>query len=169
MSQIAEARVAPDILEVADDADDKPGAKAKLFSSCLKKKSAKKDSSSSSTTRKEPAAKPAKKFGMWDGVITGQFRVASLSFTSMRFLVLLSFFFKYHVAKSLSYALSSGCLLNTFGVVMFLRIPWIVGNVGIWQAVLIVVCASILLIITTMSMSAVVTNGKMKVRVVSKL
>ena len=56
----------------------------------------------------------------------------------------------------------AACLLNTFGVIMMLRVPFIVGNVGIWQAVIIVVSATILLIITTTSMSAVVTNGKMK-------
>jgi hypothetical protein len=27
----------------------------------------------------------------------------------------------------------ASCLLNIFGVIMFLRIPWIVGQAGIWQ------------------------------------
>lgn len=54
------------------------------------------------------------------------------------------------------------CLLNIFGVIMFLRVPYIVGQSGIWQTVLIILVSAFITTVTTMSMSAVATNGKMK-------
>lgn len=53
-------------------------------------------------------------------------------------------------------------LLNIFGVIMFLRIPFIVGQSGIWQTFLIILVSNIITLITTSSMSAIATNGKMK-------
>eukprot|EP01129_Flabellula_baltica_P012516 TRINITY_DN5655_c0_g1_i1.p1 TRINITY_DN5655_c0_g1~~TRINITY_DN5655_c0_g1_i1.p1 ORF type:complete len:895 (-),score=132.69 TRINITY_DN5655_c0_g1_i1:362-3046(-) len=53
------------------------------------------------------------------------------------------------------------CLLNIFGVIMFLRLTWVVGTVGLIQASLIILLASLVTFITTLSMSAVCTNGIM--------
>ena len=53
-------------------------------------------------------------------------------------------------------------LLGTFGVIMFLRIPFIVGQSGIWQVFLIMLVSTVITLITATSMSAIATNGKMK-------
>ena len=52
------------------------------------------------------------------------------------------------------------CMQNILGVILFLRLPWITAQAGIWMTVgviLICVCTTFL---TVLSMSAVVTNGK---------
>eukprot|EP01084_Bolivina_argentea_P078523 142500_1 len=51
------------------------------------------------------------------------------------------------------------CLLNIFGVIMYLRVGFIVGEAGIFEALLIIISASIITLITTLSMSALCTNG----------
>lgn len=51
------------------------------------------------------------------------------------------------------------CLLNIFGVIMFLRLGYIMGKTGlVWGMVLIVTCCGLTLI-TTLSLSAICTNG----------
>eukprot|EP01064_Diplonema_japonicum_P030126 TRINITY_DN5034_c1_g1_i1.p1 TRINITY_DN5034_c1_g1~~TRINITY_DN5034_c1_g1_i1.p1 ORF type:complete len:872 (+),score=218.69 TRINITY_DN5034_c1_g1_i1:59-2674(+) len=54
------------------------------------------------------------------------------------------------------------CLANIFGVILFLRQPWICGQAGlIWSQV--VVCSSVLTTtLTTLSISALSTNGQVK-------
>lgn len=141
--QMAEARVAPDILEVQENDglldEDKPTLMARVanlgkkVTSCCGHRGGGENGGAGGDedlvegTKKSKKKKkvPVKKYGMWDGVV-------------------------------------APCLLNTFGVVMFLRVPWIVGNCGIWQSVLIVLVATLLLLITAMSMAAVASNGKMK-------
>ena len=54
------------------------------------------------------------------------------------------------------------CLLNIFGVIMFLRLGWVIGQAGIVQAILIILMAGVVTTITTMSMAAIATNGKVK-------
>lgn len=54
------------------------------------------------------------------------------------------------------------CLLNIFGVIMFLRLGWVVGNEGILGATLIIILSSIVTVLTTLSMSAIATNGEVK-------
>eukprot|EP01084_Bolivina_argentea_P128576 227248_1 len=53
----------------------------------------------------------------------------------------------------------AGCLLNIFGVIMFLRVGWIVGQCGVIQAILIMVISGTVTTLTTLSMSAICTNG----------
>ncbi|XP_066989480.1 bumetanide-sensitive sodium-(potassium)-chloride cotransporter-like isoform X3 [Macrobrachium rosenbergii] len=54
------------------------------------------------------------------------------------------------------------CLLNIWGVMLFLRVSWMVGQSGIIQALIIVICANLVTVITTLSMSAVATNGRIQ-------
>ena len=71
------------------------------------------------------------------------------------------------------------CLLNIWGVMLFLRyryctsnhqlmpvllvrLTWVVGQAGILEGLAIVLLANIVTIITTVSMSAVSTNGQIK-------
>lgn len=51
------------------------------------------------------------------------------------------------------------CLLCMWGVIMFLRTGWIVGNAGIWQATLVMVLSASITMFTTLSLSAICTNG----------
>ena len=54
------------------------------------------------------------------------------------------------------------CLLNIWGVIMFLRLSWIVGQAGIGFSSVIVILASVVTIISALSMSAICTNGEVK-------
>ncbi|KAK3600462.1 hypothetical protein CHS0354_013017 [Potamilus streckersoni] len=54
------------------------------------------------------------------------------------------------------------CLLNIFGVMLFLRLTWIAGQAGVGLATVIVLMSSLVTTITTMSMSAICTNGEVK-------
>ncbi|ESO86681.1 hypothetical protein LOTGIDRAFT_166954 [Lottia gigantea] len=54
------------------------------------------------------------------------------------------------------------CVLNIFGVMLFLRLTWITGQAGIGFASLIILLSSFVTAITTMSMSAICTNGEVK-------
>lgn len=53
-------------------------------------------------------------------------------------------------------------LLNIWGVILFLRMPWIVGQAGIGLSTIIVLLATAVTTITALSMSAVCTNGEIK-------
>lgn len=54
------------------------------------------------------------------------------------------------------------CLLNIWGVILFIRISWVVAHAGIGCSFLIVVLASVVTTITSLSMSAICTNGEVK-------
>lgn len=54
------------------------------------------------------------------------------------------------------------CMLNIWGVMLFLRLSWVVGQAGIGFSLLIVLLASIVTVITTLSMSAICTNGQVR-------
>lgn len=54
------------------------------------------------------------------------------------------------------------CLLNIWGVMLFLRMPWIVAESGIFQATVIIVISTIICGLTTLSLSALCTNGVVK-------
>ena len=54
------------------------------------------------------------------------------------------------------------CLLNIWGVMLFLRMPWIVAESGILQAIIIIVISTIICGLTTLSLSALCTNGEVK-------
>ncbi|XP_043937933.1 solute carrier family 12 member 4-like isoform X1 [Protopterus annectens] len=51
------------------------------------------------------------------------------------------------------------CLQNILGVILFLRLPWIVGTAGVLQALLIVLMCCCCTLLTAISMSAIATNG----------
>ncbi|KAJ8249001.1 hypothetical protein GJAV_G00230100 [Gymnothorax javanicus] len=51
------------------------------------------------------------------------------------------------------------CLQNIFGVILFLRLTWIVGMAGVFQSLLIVLMCCSCTMLTAISMSAIATNG----------
>ncbi|MBN3308600.1 S12A6 protein, partial [Amia calva] len=51
------------------------------------------------------------------------------------------------------------CLQNIFGVILFLRLPWVVGTAGVLQALCIVFICCCCTMLTAISMSAIATNG----------
>eukprot|EP00457_Paulinella_chromatophora_P001694 gb/GEZN01001696.1/.p1 GENE.gb/GEZN01001696.1/~~gb/GEZN01001696.1/.p1 ORF type:complete len:926 (-),score=89.20 gb/GEZN01001696.1/:99-2855(-) len=54
------------------------------------------------------------------------------------------------------------CLLNIWGVLMFLRLAWIVAYAGISYSLLIVICCGCVSLPTASSLSAICTNGEVK-------
>jgi amino acid transporter len=54
------------------------------------------------------------------------------------------------------------CLLNIFGVIMFLRVPWLVAFAGFWETILIMAISVGITTITSLSLSAICTNGEVK-------
>ncbi|KAL9698244.1 hypothetical protein quinque_001685 [Culex quinquefasciatus] len=54
------------------------------------------------------------------------------------------------------------CLLNIWGVMLFLRLSWVVGQAGIIQGVLLITITTVVTSITALSMSAISTNGVIK-------
>lgn len=54
------------------------------------------------------------------------------------------------------------CLLNIWGVMLFLRLSWVVGQAGIYQALILICTTTVVTSITALSMSAISTNGQIK-------
>ncbi|XP_037292451.1 bumetanide-sensitive sodium-(potassium)-chloride cotransporter [Manduca sexta] len=54
------------------------------------------------------------------------------------------------------------CLLNIWGVMLFLRLSWVVSQAGIGLSLVIIAISAIVCVITTLSMSAICTNGEVK-------
>lgn len=54
------------------------------------------------------------------------------------------------------------CLLNIWGVMLFLRLSWVVGQAGIGQSMLIIGISAVVCVLTTLSLSAISTNGEVK-------
>ncbi|XP_076640567.1 sodium chloride cotransporter 69 isoform X1 [Colletes latitarsis] len=54
------------------------------------------------------------------------------------------------------------CLLNIWGVMLFLRLSWVVAQAGIGQAILLIFTTTAVTTITSLSMSAISTNGLIK-------
>ena len=54
------------------------------------------------------------------------------------------------------------CLLNIWGVMLFLRMPWIVSQSGILESTIIIVISTTICGLTTLSLSALCTNGEVK-------
>lgn len=54
------------------------------------------------------------------------------------------------------------CVLNIFGVMLFLRLSWVTGQAGIGLACLIILISTIVTVVTSLSMSAICTNGEVK-------
>lgn len=51
------------------------------------------------------------------------------------------------------------CIQNIFGVILFIRMTWIVGTCGAVEAFLVVLCCCCVTMLTAISMSAIATNG----------
>ncbi|KAJ8714745.1 hypothetical protein PYW07_002970 [Mythimna separata] len=54
------------------------------------------------------------------------------------------------------------CLLNIWGVMLFLRLSWVVGQAGVAQSMVLILTTSVVTTITALSMSAISTNGVIK-------
>ncbi|EDV26616.1 uncharacterized protein TRIADDRAFT_22993, partial [Trichoplax adhaerens] len=54
------------------------------------------------------------------------------------------------------------CLLNIWGVMLFSRLSWVVGQAGLGFALLIILLAAVITVVTTLSMSAICSNGEVK-------
>ncbi|XP_018578158.1 bumetanide-sensitive sodium-(potassium)-chloride cotransporter [Anoplophora glabripennis] len=54
------------------------------------------------------------------------------------------------------------CLLNIWGVMLFLRLSWVVAQAGIGEAIVLILTTTIVTSITALSMSAISTNGVIK-------
>jgi solute carrier family 12 (sodium/potassium/chloride transporter), member 2 len=54
------------------------------------------------------------------------------------------------------------CTLSIFGVMIFLRLSWVVGQAGVGYFTLIILVATIVTTITSLSASAICTNGEVK-------
>ncbi|KAL9968356.1 hypothetical protein ACROYT_G026717 [Oculina patagonica] len=54
------------------------------------------------------------------------------------------------------------CLLNIWGVMLYLRLTWVAGQAGIGWSTVIIVLSAVVTMFTTLSMSAVCTNGEVK-------
>jgi len=56
----------------------------------------------------------------------------------------------------------TSCFLNIMGVILFLRLGWVVGSVGLFGAICIILMSSVVTVLTTLSMSAMATNGTVR-------
>ena len=54
------------------------------------------------------------------------------------------------------------CVLTILGVIMFLRFGQIVGNSGLWAALVIVLASNVITLLTALSLSAIATNTRVK-------
>jgi len=54
------------------------------------------------------------------------------------------------------------CLLNIWGVMLFLRLTWVIGQGGVIQGLIVIALCNLVTILTAISMSAVATNGRIK-------
>ncbi|XP_060592142.1 solute carrier family 12 member 2-like isoform X2 [Ruditapes philippinarum] len=54
------------------------------------------------------------------------------------------------------------CLLNIWGVMLFMRLSWVTGQAGTGLATLVILLSSVVTVITSLSMSAICTNGIVK-------
>lgn len=53
-------------------------------------------------------------------------------------------------------------MLNIFGVMLFLRLPWVVAQAGIGLCTIVILLAGVVTTLTALSMSAICTNGEVK-------
>ncbi|KAL6850373.1 hypothetical protein ACP4OV_021000 [Aristida adscensionis] len=54
------------------------------------------------------------------------------------------------------------CLQNILGIIYYIRFTWIVGMGGIWQSLVLVIFCGACTFLTSISLSAIATNGAMK-------
>ncbi len=53
-------------------------------------------------------------------------------------------------------------ILTILGIILFLRLGYVVGNVGLWHALGIILLANVISVLTTFSVSAIATNFRVK-------
>ncbi len=53
-------------------------------------------------------------------------------------------------------------VLTILGIILFLRIGWVVGQVGLWGAIFIVILANAISLITGLSLSSIATSMRVK-------
>ena len=53
-------------------------------------------------------------------------------------------------------------MLNIWGVMLFIRLSWVVGQSGILLSSVVILLSAVVTTITTLSMSAICTNGEVK-------
>lgn len=54
------------------------------------------------------------------------------------------------------------CLLNIWGVMLFLRLAWVIAQAGIGLTLAIITLSYLVCVLTTLSLSAISTNGEVK-------
>jgi len=54
------------------------------------------------------------------------------------------------------------CVLSILGTMLYLRVSWMTGEVGIILAGLIIALSTVVTVLTTVSMCAICTNGEVK-------
>ncbi len=54
------------------------------------------------------------------------------------------------------------CVLTILGVIMFLRFGFVVGQAGVWAALLIVLASKLITVLTSLSLSAIATNTRVE-------
>lgn len=54
------------------------------------------------------------------------------------------------------------CILNIWGVMLFLRLSWVVAQAGVMEGILLILTTTVVTTITALSMSAISTNGVVK-------
>ena len=52
------------------------------------------------------------------------------------------------------------CLLNIWGVMLFLRVTWVIGQAGLVEGLIIISISHAVTFLTSLSMSAICTNGQ---------
>merc|ERR1712088_760681 len=52
------------------------------------------------------------------------------------------------------------CLLNIWGTMLFLRLTWVIGQMGIWQGLMVITACNIITGLSALSMSAISTRGQ---------
>ena len=52
------------------------------------------------------------------------------------------------------------CLLGIWGVMLFLRLTWVVGQAGLWQGLMVITLCNVVTVLSALSMSAISTNGQ---------
>lgn len=54
------------------------------------------------------------------------------------------------------------CILNIWGVMLFLRLSWVVAQAGVVEGSFLILTTTVVTTITAISMSAISTNGVVK-------
>eukprot|EP00753_Platysulcus_tardus_P006990 PLAT14754.2.p1 GENE.PLAT14754.2~~PLAT14754.2.p1 ORF type:complete len:912 (+),score=500.85 PLAT14754.2:57-2792(+) len=54
------------------------------------------------------------------------------------------------------------CILSIFGVILFLRLGWAVGEAGLYVTLVVFALATVVVVVTVLSLAAISTNGQMK-------